>query len=219
MADSSTVTMILPTARPDLERSRAALSSTTSVPRRSYFDCKAASVGFRTGPGARARAAINWQVLLTIGAAIGLGAAVSSSGLSTIAASGFLEVTSLMGDSPRLAVFMMIITTSLLAQLITNYAAATIMFGVGMSAAELLGVRPEPFMFALMAGGDVQGGQVIGATDDHASEPTGTGYSPEDLAATFFQNIGINPQHEFQTNVGRPINLIRDGRPIEQLFS
>lgn len=74
-------------------------------------------------------------------------------------------------------------------------------------------------MFALMAGGDVQGGQVIGATDDRASEPTGTGYSPEDLAATFFQNIGINPQHEFQTNVGRPINLIRDGRPIEQLFS
>ena len=46
---------------------------------------------------------------------------------------------------------MMIITTSLLAQLITNHA-ATIMFGVGMSAAELLGVRPEPFMFALMAG-------------------------------------------------------------------
>ena len=74
-------------------------------------------------------------------------------------------------------------------------------------------------MFALMAGGNVQGGQVIGGTDDHASEPTGTGYSPEDLAATFFQNIGINPQHEFQTNVGRPINLIRDGRPIEQLFS
>ena len=114
--------------------------------------CALAMIGTRCVSGARARAAINWQVLLTIGAAIGLGAAVSSSGLSTIAASGFLEVTSLMGDSPRLAVFMMIITTSLLAQLITNYAAATIMFGVGMSAAELLGVRPEPFMFALMAG-------------------------------------------------------------------
>ena len=74
-------------------------------------------------------------------------------------------------------------------------------------------------MFALMAGGDVQGGQVIGATDDRASEPVGKNYSPEDLASSFFQNIGIDPQHEFQTNVGRPINLIRDGQPINQLFS
>ena len=74
-------------------------------------------------------------------------------------------------------------------------------------------------MFALMAGGGVQGGQVIGATDDRASEPVGKSYSPDDLAASFFQNIGINPQHEFQTNVGRPINLVRDGRPIDPLFS
>ena len=74
-------------------------------------------------------------------------------------------------------------------------------------------------MFALMAGGNVQGGQVIGETDRRAGEPDGRSYSPEDLAASFFENIGIDPQHEFQTNVGRPINLIRDGRPIEQLFS
>jgi len=74
-------------------------------------------------------------------------------------------------------------------------------------------------MFALMAGGDVEGGQVIGETDDRAGAPVGKGYSPDDLAASFFQNIGINSKHEFQTNVGRPINLIRDGQPINQLFS
>ena len=74
-------------------------------------------------------------------------------------------------------------------------------------------------MFALMAGGDVQGGQVIGATDYRASEPVGKSYSPEDLAASFFKNIGIDPQHEFQTNVGRPIHLVRDGKPIDTLFS
>jgi hypothetical protein len=74
-------------------------------------------------------------------------------------------------------------------------------------------------MFALMAGGDVQGGQTIGETDKHAGEPVGQGYSPEDLAASFFQNIGIDPQTEFHSNVGRPINLVRDGKPISQLFS
>ena len=74
-------------------------------------------------------------------------------------------------------------------------------------------------MFALMAGGEVQGGQVIGATDYRASEPVGKSYSPEDLAASFFKNIGIDPQHEFQTNVGRPIHLVRDGKPIDTLFS
>ena len=74
-------------------------------------------------------------------------------------------------------------------------------------------------MFALMAGGDVEGGQVIGETDDRAGAPVGNGYSPDDLAASFFQNIGINSKHEFQTNIGRPINLVRDGKPITQLFS
>ena len=74
-------------------------------------------------------------------------------------------------------------------------------------------------MFALMAGGDVQGGQAIGETDKLAGEPEGAGYSPEDIAASFFQNIGISPQKEFQTNVGRPINLVRNGQLIKQLFS
>ena len=74
-------------------------------------------------------------------------------------------------------------------------------------------------MFALMAGGDVQGGQVIGETDDRAGAPVGKGYSPSDLAASFFQNIGIDPRGEFQSNNGRPITLVRDGKPISQLFS
>lgn len=74
-------------------------------------------------------------------------------------------------------------------------------------------------MFALMAGGDVEGGQTIGETDKHAGEPVGEGYSPEDLAASFFQNIGIDPQSEFHSNVGRPVTLVRDGKPISQLFS
>lgn len=74
-------------------------------------------------------------------------------------------------------------------------------------------------MCALMAGGDVRGGQVIGATDSHAAEPVSEGYSPDDLAASFFSNLGIRPDLEFQTNVGRPVRLIEHGRPIDGLLS
>mgnify|MGYP001354758485 CR=1 FL=1 len=73
-------------------------------------------------------------------------------------------------------------------------------------------------MFALMAGGDIRGGQVIGETDAKAAEPKNESVSPEDLAASFFKNIGIDPKMEFQANVGRLITLVRDGNPISQLF-
>ena len=73
-------------------------------------------------------------------------------------------------------------------------------------------------MFALMAGGDIRGGQVIGETDAKAAEPKNESVSPEDLAASFFRNIGIDPKTEFQANVGRPITLVREGNPISQLF-
>ncbi len=73
-------------------------------------------------------------------------------------------------------------------------------------------------MFALMAGGRVHGGQVLGATDRTGSEPIGHGYTPDDLAASYFRNIGIDPQTQFQTNTGRPVMLVRDGQPIEDLF-
>ncbi|OYW20957.1 MAG: hypothetical protein B7Z55_06385 [Planctomycetales bacterium 12-60-4] len=74
-------------------------------------------------------------------------------------------------------------------------------------------------MCALLAGGSVQTGQVIGRTDDKAQGPDGTGYSPDDLAATFLKNIGINPKMEFEANVGRPITVIRDGSPIPGTLS
>ncbi|MCP4782531.1 MAG: DUF1501 domain-containing protein [Fuerstiella sp.] len=74
-------------------------------------------------------------------------------------------------------------------------------------------------MSALMAGGDVRGGQVIGATDEKAEGPAGDGFTPDDLAASFLHNIGIDPKTEYAANVGRPITLIRNGQPIRKLFA
>ena len=73
-------------------------------------------------------------------------------------------------------------------------------------------------MCALMAGGDIQTGQVIGTTDAIAAEPVSDGFSPDDLAASFFSNLGIPPDTVFESNTGRPITLVAQGKPIQQLF-
>jgi hypothetical protein len=73
-------------------------------------------------------------------------------------------------------------------------------------------------MFMLMAGGKVAGGQVIGESDETASGPASTGISPDDVAASFYHNLGIDHKQEFHTETGRPITLVRDGNVIPQLF-
>lgn len=74
-------------------------------------------------------------------------------------------------------------------------------------------------MFALMAGGAVNVGQVLGASDDKGIGPKEGGYSPDDLAASFYRNIGIDPRTEFHADNGRPITLVRNGRPIPGLVA
>ena len=73
-------------------------------------------------------------------------------------------------------------------------------------------------MCELMAGGGIRGGQVAGSMDDKAEGPIGDGFSPDDLAATFLKNIGIDPKKEYEANVGRPITLIRNGDPIPNVL-
>jgi Protein of unknown function (DUF1501) len=74
-------------------------------------------------------------------------------------------------------------------------------------------------MFMLMAGGGVRGGQVIGESDDTAAGPRHEAITPDDVAATFYHNLGIDPATEFDTSTGRPITLVRDGKIIQQIFS
>jgi hypothetical protein len=74
-------------------------------------------------------------------------------------------------------------------------------------------------MFMLMAGGKVNGGQVIGASDETASGPANEAITPDDVAASFYHNMGIDHKQEFHTETGRPITLVRDGNIIPQLFT
>jgi hypothetical protein len=74
-------------------------------------------------------------------------------------------------------------------------------------------------MFMLMAGGKVRGGQVLGASDENATQPADKGFSPDDVAASFYQNLGIDHTKEYHSSTGRPITIVRDGNPIRELFA
>ncbi len=74
-------------------------------------------------------------------------------------------------------------------------------------------------MFMLMAGGKVRGGQVIGESDETGAGPANDAIKPDDVAASFYHNLGIDPKKEYQTETGRPITLVRDGTVIPQLFA
>jgi uncharacterized protein (DUF1501 family) len=74
-------------------------------------------------------------------------------------------------------------------------------------------------MFMLMGGGGVKGGQVLGESDETASAPKNDGFSPDDVAATFYRTLGIDHTKEYHTNSGRPIMIVRDGHVIEKLLA
>jgi uncharacterized protein (DUF1501 family) len=74
-------------------------------------------------------------------------------------------------------------------------------------------------MFMLMAGGRVRGGQVVGESDETASGPKNEGFSPDDAAATFYANLGIDHTKEYHSDTGRPITIVREGEIIQQLFA
>ena len=74
-------------------------------------------------------------------------------------------------------------------------------------------------MSMLFAGCGIRGGHVIGETDKTASEPTSTPYSPDDAAASFYRAIGIDAQKEYDTPDGRPVMIVKNGTPIEELWN
>ena len=69
-----------------------------------------------------------------------------------------------------------------------------------------------------IGGGGVQGGRVIGKSDKWAMDPAVSPYGPEDLCATVYHLLGINPLSEMHTPEGRPIMLTNNGRVIKELL-
>ncbi|MDA1015677.1 MAG: DUF1501 domain-containing protein [Planctomycetota bacterium] len=74
-------------------------------------------------------------------------------------------------------------------------------------------------MSMLFAGCGIRGGNIIGETDKTAAEPTTDAYSPDDAAASFYHAIGIDPHKEYHTRDGRPVMIVQNGTPIQELWS
>jgi di/tricarboxylate transporter len=94
-----------------------------------------------------ARASIDWNVLVVIGVALGIGSAMSSTGAAEAVAHSWLA---LAGDNPWLALVAIYAITSLMTEVITNNAAAVLIFPIAQAAAESLGVSMWPFIACIM---------------------------------------------------------------------
>ncbi|MSR53066.1 MAG: DUF1501 domain-containing protein [Gemmataceae bacterium] len=72
-------------------------------------------------------------------------------------------------------------------------------------------------MSLVVAGGGMKVGQIVGSTDSKGAHPKDRPMSPNDLWATMYQHLGINPEHTFPDHSGRPMAVLQDGTPIREL--
>jgi uncharacterized protein (DUF1501 family) len=75
-----------------------------------------------------------------------------------------------------------------------------------------------PAFTVALGGGGIKGGSVIGRTDGRAERPTEDPHGPEDLSATLFHLLGIDPKEEFLTPEGRPVAVVNNGKVIRDLL-
>jgi len=70
----------------------------------------------------------------------------------------------------------------------------------------------------LLAGGGVKRGFVYGASDKTGSYPAENPVRPDDLAATIYAALGIDPHTELRSAAGRPV-LAADGKVVSGIFA
>jgi len=90
---------------------------------------------------------IEWSVLITIGASLGLGQALTRSGASQVLADYVVWASGFAG--PLGTMLLIYLVTNVMTELITNSAAAALVYPVAIKSAVVLGVRPTPFIIAL----------------------------------------------------------------------
>jgi uncharacterized protein (DUF1501 family) len=74
-------------------------------------------------------------------------------------------------------------------------------------------------MAVVLAGGGFKRGYAHGTTDAQGMAPANDPCTPDDVSATLFHCLGIDPHTELQTSTGRPIQLFREGRVLEKLLA
>lgn len=97
--------------------------------------------------------AIDWPIIVLLGATIPLGSALERSGAADTIANAVLYVS--QGSPDFVAVGLLLIVTMLLSNIVNNAAAAVLMAPIGISMASSFGASMDPFLMAVAIGAAV----------------------------------------------------------------
>ncbi len=106
----------------------------------------AALVASRCLTSSEARRAIEWESLLLIAASFGVARAIEKTGLAAAIATNTIEAA---GDNPQLVLAAVYLVAMLFTELMSNNAAAVLVFPIAWQAAADLGTSPMPFAMAV----------------------------------------------------------------------
>jgi len=73
-------------------------------------------------------------------------------------------------------------------------------------------------MSVVFSGGGLKMGQMIGTTDSRAEYPTSRACGPQDVLATMYHTLGIDFRQEFVDAARRPVAILNEGNPINELI-
>jgi hypothetical protein len=73
-------------------------------------------------------------------------------------------------------------------------------------------------MSALLAGGGLRSGQIVGATNSDGGRVYDRPLGPGDLLATLYRAVGIDPEFSLPDQFNRPLRIVDHGQPIAELF-
>lgn len=72
---------------------------------------------------------------------------------------------------------------------------------------------------AVLAGGGINRGQVLGRSDKIASDPLERPVSPKDILATIYHLLGIDPATELRDRGDRPLQLVPTGQVLHEILA
>ncbi len=129
-----------------------------------------------------ARRSVDWQILLVIAASIALGGSLESTGAASIIAS---EIIGVAAGSPMATLVAIFVVTTLFSAVISNLAAAVIVFPIALAASQQLDVSALPFAVTLMMAASASFATPIGYQTNLMV------YGPGDYRFSDFFKIGI----------------------------
>lgn len=131
---------------------------------------------------ADARRSVDWQILLVIAASIALGGSLESTGAAAVIAG---EIVGAAAGSPIATLIAIFVVTTLFSAVISNLAAAVIVFPIALAASQQLEVSMLPFAVTLMMAASASFATPIGYQTNLMV------YGPGDYRFSDFFKIGV----------------------------